>query len=98
MRESISLMNDFELVNATLIASVNHSWFEQFVEQSLQSSPGAIALFRSAWQEALLFQHWNHPDISIGAAAARSAVENRFPQLHSEAISALIEAAAYQWR
>jgi hypothetical protein len=91
-------MNDFELVNATLIASVNHFGFEQFVEQSLQSSPGATALFRSVWQEALSFQHWNHPDISVGAAAARSAVEIRFPQLRSEAVSALIEAASYQWR
>jgi hypothetical protein len=94
-------MDERESAYKTLNEALSGSdWLglEESVQRSLSGSQGATELFRRVWRVAVDFEHWNHPDLSVGALAARSALICQFPFLSNAALDVLLKSASYQWR
>jgi hypothetical protein len=50
------------------------------------------------WNEVCKADHWRHPLLLQGAAAADQSLIARFPWLPSQTRAQLLNAASYQWR
>jgi hypothetical protein len=48
--------------------------------------------------QAMDARHWTSPDLAECGRQAEASLRQRFPDLSAEAISAIVNAAAYQWR
>lgn len=71
--------------------------FAPFVAESLGAMDAE--LFGEVWAEAVDERHWlQASDLPGGANAASEVLSARFPWLPPEAVKALANAAAYQWR
>lgn len=76
----------------------HYPWlFEPRVTASLRGADAE--LFREVWAEARDEKHWLHAsDLSKGGDAACEVLSRRYPWLPPEAVEALANAAAFQWR
>jgi hypothetical protein len=75
----------------------SHPWkFFEFVRASLNVRDQS--LFDVIWHEANRFDHWDSPTLQDGAANAERGLKQTFPGLKQDAIKAVANAAAYQWK
>lgn len=75
----------------------SHPWrFASSVTESLGAADAK--LFEEVWAEAGDQKHWLEASDLPAATAASEALTARFPWLSPEAVKAIANAAAYQWR
>lgn len=72
--------------------------FHDYVARAVASREGDRALFERTWLDAMDARHWTSPDLAECGRQAEASLRQRFPDLSTEAISAIVNAAAYQWR
>jgi hypothetical protein len=71
-----------------------------FREQVLKSisTHECRQLFEAVWSEAVAEVYWKSSDLAACARHAEAGLQRAFPRLSSEAVAALANAAAYQWK
>ena len=100
MRTVICLMSAPTRVVSAILGFDDWSYPWRFAASVTESLGAADArLFEEVWAEAGDEKHWlQATDLPSGAKAASESLTTCFPWLPPEAVKALANAAAYQWR
>ena len=70
--------------------------FPTHVAASLAAEDGE--LFQAIWAEATDAKHWTLANLAACAEGVQFALAARFPELDAATVTAIANAAAYQWR
>lgn len=90
---------DFKTLNAALAGGAQSGRPWEFRAQvSKELSQADRAVFDAIWEEAVAPRHWTTKDLGQCTTRAAAALRGRFPDLSPEAVSAVVSAAAYDWR
>lgn len=96
---SLPPLNAFQNVNAAIAAfdTWAQPWLFQSTVAAILAEPDRPA-FERIWATACDAQYWKDADLALASLRAEQALRMQFPGLSREALSAVVRAAAYQWR
>jgi len=93
-------MNESKIIAAVdAFTRWNRPWeFYEITKAHVFLSNDDRAELAEIWKEVCRADHWMHPLLSQGAAAADQSLTARFPWLPSQTRVQFVNAASYQWR
>jgi hypothetical protein len=68
------------------------------VERTQNISASEQSLFAEIWAEATNGKHWKSSDLALCVNQVRAELVLKYPALKQDAIAAISNAVAYQWR